>query len=124
MIESVPNAAVVFGYTNASWTLKADIACEYICRLLNHMDAKGYGEVVASATDADRADVSVMAALNSSYVNRADAVLPRQGTRAPWRVLNNYLVDVPRLRYGRIEDGILQFTPRVHRSARADALVS
>ena len=47
LVEGVPNAAVMFGYTNASWTLKADIACEYICRLINHMDAKGYGQVVA-----------------------------------------------------------------------------
>jgi cation diffusion facilitator CzcD-associated flavoprotein CzcO len=121
MVEGVPNAAVVFGYTNASWTLKADIACEYVCRLINHMDTKGYGQVVAIATDDDRSDVSVMSTLNSSYVHRADTVLPRQGTRAPWRVLNNYIVDVPMLRYGRIDDGHLHFTPRTAVRRRTDS---
>ena len=109
LIEGVPNAALIFGYTNASWTLKADIAAEFVCRLLKRMDAGGYTEVVARADDGDRADVSVLASLNSGYVQRANDALPRQGTRKPWEVLNNYLRDAAVLRYGPVEDGILSF---------------
>ena len=118
LIEDVPNAAIIFGYTNASWTLKADIAAEFVCRLLKRMDAGGYTEVVARAGDSDRADVSVLASLNSGYVQRANDALPRQGTRKPFEVLNNYLRDAAVLRYGPVEDGILSFR-RVVTSARA-----
>jgi cation diffusion facilitator CzcD-associated flavoprotein CzcO len=110
LLEGVPNAALIFGYVNASWTLKADIAAEYACRLLNHMDRHGYGKAVVHATDADRSDESVMSALNSGYVRRGNAQLPRQGTRGPWRVTNNYLRDVPTLRRGPIDDGVIQFS--------------
>jgi monooxygenase len=119
LVEGVPNAAVIFGYTNASWTLKADIASEYICRLINHMRAKGYSQVVARASDEDRGDVSVLATLNSGYVRRADDSLPRQGTRRPWVVLNDYIRDAPMLRYGAIEDGHLMFTAAGARRERA-----
>jgi cation diffusion facilitator CzcD-associated flavoprotein CzcO len=110
MLEGVPNAVLVFGYTNASWTLKADLACEYTCRLLNHMQRRGYTQVVAHATPADRGSTSVLATLDSGYVQRADATLPRQGTRGPWKVRQDYLRDIPVLRYGPIEDGVLQFS--------------
>ncbi|MDP9094180.1 MAG: NAD(P)/FAD-dependent oxidoreductase [Actinomycetota bacterium] len=123
LIEGVPNAAVLFGYTNASWTLKADIASEYVCRLLNHMQAHGYSQVVAQASEADRGGVSVLATLNSGYVRRADHALPRQGTRHPWVVLNDYVRDAPMLRYGAIEDGHLVFTAASTRQDRTEALV-
>ncbi len=110
LAEDVPNAAIVFGYTNASWTLKADIASDYVIRLLRHMDAHGYTQVVARADPGERTDESMMSSLSSGYVQRGNAVLPRQGKRAPWRMLNNYLRDAPLLRHGRIEDGILQFS--------------
>jgi cation diffusion facilitator CzcD-associated flavoprotein CzcO len=110
LLEGVPNASVIFGYTNASWTLKVDIACEYTCRLLNHMDRRRYAQVVAHATEADRGGDSVMSALAAGYVQRGNDRLPRQGTRGPWRVRNDYVRDVPVLRYGPIEDGILQLT--------------
>jgi cation diffusion facilitator CzcD-associated flavoprotein CzcO len=110
MLEGVPNATIVFGYTNASWTLKADLACEYTCRLLNHMDAHGYSQAVAHATAADRGTGSVLDSLTSGYVRRAADRLPRQGLRAPWRVRNDYLRDVPVLRFGAIDDGVLRFT--------------
>jgi hypothetical protein len=109
MLEGVPNASLVFGYTNASWTLKADLASEYTCRLINHMDRRGYTQVVARATDADRADGNVLDALNSGYVQRAAGKLPRQGSRKPWMVRQDYVRDVPVLRYSAIEDGVLQF---------------
>jgi monooxygenase len=110
MLDGVPNAVLVFGYTNASWTLKADLASEYACRLINHMDAGGYGQVVARASEADRGAGSVLDQLNSGYVLRAQDKLPRQGTRGPWRVRQDYLRDVPMLRHGAIDDGVLQFS--------------
>jgi monooxygenase len=118
MLAGVPNASVVFGYTNASFTLKADLASEYACRLINHMDAHGYTQVVARATDADVGTTSVMDSLNSGYVQRAADQLPRQGTNGPWKVGNDYLRDVPVLRYAAIDDGVLQFS-RAGRKAPA-----
>jgi cation diffusion facilitator CzcD-associated flavoprotein CzcO len=110
MLDGVPNAVLVFGYTNASWTLKADLASEYACRLINHMDAGGHRQVVARASEADRGTGSVLDELNSGYVLRAQDKLPRQGTRGPWRVRQDYLRDVPMLRHGAIDDGVLQFS--------------
>jgi cation diffusion facilitator CzcD-associated flavoprotein CzcO len=110
LLEGIPNAALIFGYVNASWTLKADLAAEYVCRLLNHMDRRGYRVAVAHATDADRASGSIMGALNSGYVQRGNDKLPRQGTRGPWRVSNDYLRDLQMLRRGSIEDGVLEFS--------------
>ena len=123
MLDGVPNAILVFGYTNASWTLKADLACEYACRLLNHMDRRGYRQAVPIATDADRGERSVLDALNSGYVRRAEGLLPRQGTNGPWRVRQDYLRDVPVLRFGAIDDGVLRFTraPAATAKARAEA---
>jgi cation diffusion facilitator CzcD-associated flavoprotein CzcO len=110
MLEGVPNAVLVFGYTNASWTLKADLACEYACRLLNHMGAHGYAQAVAHASEADRGTGSVLDTLQSGYVLRAKDKLPRQGTSGPWRVRQDYLRDVAVLRYAPIADGVLKFT--------------
>jgi cation diffusion facilitator CzcD-associated flavoprotein CzcO len=118
MLDGVPNATLVFGYTNASWTLKADLACEYTCRLLNHMRTRGYTQVVAHASDADRGTGSVLDALDSGYVRRARGLLPRQGTSPPWKVRNDYLRDVPVLRYGPIDDGVLQFAGPVQPAGR------
>jgi monooxygenase len=110
LMQDVPNAAMIVGYTNISWTLKVDIACEYICRLLKHMDAKGYRMAVprdeAGCMDEQN---TILGALSSGYVMRASDTLPRQGTQSPWQVSQNYLRDVPELRYGKIEDGVLRF---------------
>jgi cation diffusion facilitator CzcD-associated flavoprotein CzcO len=110
LVEDVPNAAIIFGYTNASWTLKADIAAEYVTRLLRHMDEHGYTQVVARAGADERTTDSVMSSLNSGYVRRGNARLPRQGKRAPWRVLNNYLRDAPMMRHSPIDDDVLEFS--------------
>jgi cation diffusion facilitator CzcD-associated flavoprotein CzcO len=109
LVEDVPNFAFVFGYTNASWTLKADLACEYVTRLLRHMDAHGYTTVVPRGSDDVRGTESMLASLNSGYVKRGDAFLPRQGTASPWQVLNNYLRDAPMLRRGPVDDEVLEF---------------
>lgn len=109
LLENIPNAAMIFGYTNASWTLKADISAAYVCRLLNHMAAKGYCSATPRATDARAVDESIMDALNSNYVKRASHRLPRQGDKAPWRVLHHYSRDHQMLIDQPIEDDVLAF---------------
>jgi monooxygenase len=110
LIEGVPNAAIIIGYTNASWTLKADIASEYVCRLLQHMDKKGYTEVIPRDRDNSRTEDTVMGGLNSGYIRRAIDQLPKQGSKRPWKIVQDYVRDVPILRYAPIEDGVLSFT--------------
>ncbi|MBF6059335.1 NAD(P)/FAD-dependent oxidoreductase [Nocardia terpenica] len=110
LLGNIPNAMVVIGYTNASWTLKADLAAEYFCRLLNHLRDKGYNRFVAVPTPEDISDESMMGgALTSGYVQRGNAVMPRQGARGPWQVINNYFRDRTLLRKGPLEDGVLRF---------------
>jgi cation diffusion facilitator CzcD-associated flavoprotein CzcO len=109
LVEDLPNFAFIFGYTNASWTLKADLGAEYVTRLLQHMDEHGHTTVTPRSDDDVRGTDSVLASLNSGYVRRGDAVLPRQGTTAPWRVLNNYLRDTATLRRSPIDDAALEF---------------
>lgn len=110
LLGTVPNMMVILGYTNASWTLKADLAAEYFCRLLNHMRDNEYNEVVAIPQEGDRSEASLMGgALTSGYITRGDGVMPRQGTRGPWLVINNYFRDRAMLRKAPLEDGILRF---------------
>lgn len=114
LIEDIPNMAVLFGYTNASWTLKIDIACQYVLRLISYMNKQGYQVAVASAQTANETaqvqEDTVMGALSSGYVARASKVLPKQGDRYPWRVMNNYLLDHIMLKYRKIDDKWLHFT--------------
>jgi cation diffusion facilitator CzcD-associated flavoprotein CzcO len=112
LVEGVPNAAIVIGYTNASWTLKADIASEYVCRLLQYMDKKGYTQVVPFDADNSRTEDTVMGGLNSGYIRRALDQLPKQGNKRPWKIVQDYVRDVPILRYGAIEDEALRFSRR------------
>jgi len=117
MVEGVPNAGMIFGYTNISWTLKVDIAAEYLCRLMNLMDKRGYRTVVARDTENSRGDDTVLGSLNAGYINRAADRLPRQGTHGPWKSSQNYLEDVKILRFEPIEDGYLEFDgTRTHAS--------
>ena len=110
MLSDVPNAAFAAGYTNASWTLKCDLTSEYVCRLLNHMDEGGYGYVVA------RRDKSVeplpFIDFNSGYVVRSIQNFPKQGDRTPWRLHQNYLLDIRTIRRAPLEDGVLEWVPR------------
>ncbi|HEX5484640.1 NAD(P)/FAD-dependent oxidoreductase [Limnobacter sp.] len=108
MISNIPNMAMVFGYTNASWTLKADLASEYVCRLLNYMDEKGFGRVVPR-NDGVEVTKAPLLDLEAGYVKRAADRLPKQGSEAPWNIFNNYLKDLPVLKYGKIEDKALEF---------------
>jgi cation diffusion facilitator CzcD-associated flavoprotein CzcO len=111
MVDGVPNSMVVLGYTNATWTLKVDLVAEHFCRLIRHMHREGYSQVVAVAGPEDRSAESVLAGgLQSGYVRRAESELPRQGTRNPWKNLNDYYRDVLMMRRGSIEDDALRFT--------------
>lgn len=107
MLGNVPNMVLAFGYTNASWTLKADLTAEYVCRLLRFMDRRGYR--IAMPEVDPSVGTSPFLDFSSGYVQRAAAVLPRQGLRKPWRVYQNYLMDMLTIRHGRIDDGVLRF---------------
>lgn len=109
MLSGVPNCAYALGYVNAAWTLKAELTQEYVCRLLGYMDRHGYGAVVP------RPDPSVeerpLLGFNSGYVTRTAALLPKQGSRPPWRVHQNYLHDKATIQFSPIDDGVLSFAP-------------
>ncbi|MCY1278090.1 FAD-containing monooxygenase EthA [compost metagenome] len=109
MLRDLPNAAVVLGYTNASWTLKADLSSEYVCRLINHMDATGMRQCTPRA-GAEPIGEAPFLNLNSGYIQRVADKLPKQGDRSPWKLYQNYLLDLALLRYGKVEDGYLQFS--------------
>ncbi|MGJ8669847.1 MAG: flavin-containing monooxygenase [Oceanococcus sp.] len=111
LLQDIPNMGAVYGYTNAPWTLKADIASGYICRLLNYMDEHGHEVAVAHPNSGSQGEGSVMDTLNSGYVRRAAHTLPRQGKDLPWKVLNDYKVDKKMLLKQPINDGVLQFDP-------------
>ncbi|HXY24185.1 MAG TPA: NAD(P)/FAD-dependent oxidoreductase [Candidatus Acidoferrum sp.] len=109
MISDVPNAASVFGYINASWTLKADLICAYVCRLLNLMDRKGARQVTPRNGN-EGAVAPFVQKFSSGYVQRAIASWPKQGAKAPWRVYQNYLRDVFALKWSPIDDHVLEFS--------------
>jgi monooxygenase len=109
MLSGVPNLAVAFGYTNASWTLKCDLTCEFVCRLLNHMDAQGHRQAMPSERDPS-IDTQPFIDFTSGYVQRNLHKFPKQGREAPWRLYQNYARDIVMLRYGAIEDGALMFS--------------
>ncbi|MBF6465927.1 NAD(P)/FAD-dependent oxidoreductase [Nocardia beijingensis] len=108
MLSGVPNFAFTIGYTNASWTLKADLVSEFVCRLLRHMDAGGYRQTTpwpdSTVTPAPLLD------FQAGYVLRDIDRFPKAGSRAPWRLGMSYAHDVLALRYGRIDDGTIRFT--------------
>jgi cation diffusion facilitator CzcD-associated flavoprotein CzcO len=108
MLQDVPNLAITFGYTNASWTLKADLTAEYVCRLLEHMKRNGIKKAVA--TPAPDVKEQAFLTFSSGYIQRAKDVVPKQGDKAPWKLYMNYALDTLTIRRGRIEDGTLQLT--------------
>jgi len=109
MLDRVPNLAFSIGYTNASWTLKCDLTSQFVRRLLDHMEARGATSVVPVAPAAPTDEPPILD-LTSGYVQRAAALLPRQGARAPWRVQQNYVQDLWALRTGQMDDGVLRFS--------------
>jgi cation diffusion facilitator CzcD-associated flavoprotein CzcO len=111
LYSDIPNLASVFGYTNASWTLKADLICGFVCRLLNHMERRGYTRVTPRNRDPSVQRLPPVD-FSSGYFLRAMDKLPRQGQRRPWRIYQNYLQDILALRFASIEDGVLEFAMR------------
>ncbi|MBR1153661.1 NAD(P)/FAD-dependent oxidoreductase [Bradyrhizobium sp. JYMT SZCCT0428] len=109
MYADVPNLASAFGYTNASWTLKCDLTCGYVCRLINYMDRQGYRSCTPHNLDPTVAEVPWLD-FSSGYVQRAIAQMPKQGSKRPWRLYQNYALDIVTLRYGRIDDGVMQYS--------------
>jgi len=109
MLSGAPNLAFTFGYTNASWTLKSDLTCRYVCRLLDHMDEHGYQHCEPRTPDPSTAKLPWVD-FSSGYVLRSIDQFPRQGSKAPWRVYQNYALDILSLRFGAIEDGTIEFS--------------
>ncbi len=108
MLSNVPNFAFCIGYTNASWTLRADLASSYVCRVLNHMCLRGY-RICIPDCDMSGMEARPLLDLNSGYVMRAAANLPKQAGKKPWLIRQNYVLDMLTMKVRRIEDGILKF---------------
>ena len=116
MYSDIPNVASALGYTNASWTLKCDLTAGFVCRLINHMDRNGFAWCVPRRSDPAVKPEPALS-FSSGYVQRALPSLPKQGSRKPWKLNQNYARDMLSLRYSRLEDGALEFerlsdTPR------------
>jgi monooxygenase len=109
MLSNVPNCAICVGYTNASWTLRAELSCEYVCRLLEYMDQHGYAQCVPRC-DPATAPARPLLSLTSGYVQRGSDLFPKQGRKAPWVLHHNYLLDLLGLHFGKVDDGTLVFT--------------
>lgn len=121
LLQDVPNLAYLFGYTNAPWTLKIDMAASYVCRLLKHMDAGDFDMVTAHAPSDEMLDESILGSLQSGYVQRGQGVLPRQGRGLPWRVLHNLEADRKMLLKQAIADPALEFKRAGSRAAPSSA---
>lgn len=118
MYSDVPNLASSFGYTNASWTLKADLTCAYVCRLLNHMDRVGMKQATARLRGGP-IETDPWLDFSSGYVQRSIDKFPRQGKESPWRVHQNYVRDLMDLKFGAVDDDAMAFSNPAHAPARA-----
>jgi monooxygenase len=108
MFSDLPNMSNTLGYTNASWTLKADLIAEYVCRLIKHMDATGT-RIATPKRDANVQPTPLLD-MTSGYVARAEATLPKGADRAPWKLFQNYAMDREQLHHGKLEDGVMSFS--------------
>ena len=107
MFTGIPNLALCLGYTNASWTLKCELVARYVCRLVKYMDQHGYAACIARRNPAVAEEPAI--GLTSGYVRRAEHVMPKQGTHRPWKLHQNYALDLAALRFGRLRDGVIEF---------------
>jgi monooxygenase len=123
MLSGVPNFAFTVGYTNASWTLKADLTSEFVCRLLAHMDAHGYDTSVPEITDPTVTETPLLD-FTSGYVLRSLDEFPKQGSKEPWKLRQNYVLDIRTIRRGQIEDGAMQFASSPLRAGSAREKIS
>jgi hypothetical protein len=110
MFSNLPNFAALFGYLNASWTLRVDIVADWLCRLFRHMDAWGV-EVVTPhlAADHDLVEDHPFDTFSSGYLQRARNLIPKSANAEPWRIGMDYLADRKVLREAPIDDGVLRF---------------
>jgi cation diffusion facilitator CzcD-associated flavoprotein CzcO len=122
MLEGVPNFAFAMGYTNSSWTLKADLTGEYVGRLLAHMDRHGHAVCAPRNTDPTVRHEPLLD-FGAGYVLRSLASLPKSGSKAPWKLRMNYAADVVALRFGSVDDGVMAF-PAPDRAARPEPLAA
>lgn len=108
MLSGIPNLAISFGYTNASWTLKSELICQYVCRLMAYMDKHHYQTALPKEPDSD---IEQMPFVNfsSSYIKRAVSSIPKQGTDDPYKVYQNYVLDTMMLRFRKLDDGTMIF---------------
>jgi monooxygenase len=111
MLEGLPNIGFTFGYTNASWTLKADLTSEWVCRLLKHMDKNAVQKVVPVNSDPEVKSEDFLE-FQSGYVQRAIGKFPKMGNKLPWRLVQNYLIDLVMFRMGKLDDGKLQYSKK------------
>ena len=109
MIEGVPNFAMAIGYTNASWTLKCDLTCQYVCRIVNHLRSTGLRQATPRNHDPSVLPEPLLS-LQSGYIQRAADRLPQQGSRFPWRVYQSYLQDYRAMTGRDVDDGVLQMS--------------
>lgn len=107
MLSNVPNLALITGYTNASWTLKSDLTSQYVCRLINHMEKTNKKEVVPELNE--HLDDIPLIDFTSGYIERAKDKLPKQGTKKPWKLHQNYAKDIINFRYTKLDDSVLKF---------------
>jgi cation diffusion facilitator CzcD-associated flavoprotein CzcO len=112
MYSDVPNMVQTFGYINASWTLRADLTAEYVCRLLNHMAATGNRQCTPRLREADRGMQARpwIEDFSAGYMQRVMHLFPKQGDRDPWRNTQNYALDKKMIRRAPLEDGALVFS--------------
>src|SRR5262249_9384741 len=123
MYSDVPNLATSFGYTNASWTLKSDLTAEYVCRLLNYMDAHDYTTCTPRQRDASMPKAPAVD-LTSGYIQRALKELPKQGSQRPWRLHQNYALDLLEFRFARVDDGVIEFSRGKNAASHSEAEVA
>ena len=117
MFSDVPNLASSFGYTNASWTLKADLTAAYVCRLLNTMKRRGLRQCTPRITDPDVTEQPFLD-FSSGYVQRAIDKFPKQGNKKPWRLNQNYARDLMALRYGSVDTSMEFSNPEPAKAGR------
>jgi monooxygenase len=108
MFSDIPNCAAAIGYTQASWTLKCELIARYVCRLLNYMDQRGYAQCTPRRRDSSITEEPLVN-VTSGYVQRALHSLPHQGSRRPWKLYQNYLLDLVTYRLGKVNDGTIEF---------------
>jgi monooxygenase len=120
MFSDIPNFSNTMGYTNASWTLKADLIAEYVCRLLKHMDATDTRICVPRRNDPSVKETPFLD-MTSGYFQRSADVLPKGGSKAPWRLFQNYTLDMNLFRRGAVDDGVMAFSKPFASASQAQA---